>query len=68
MSKLKSSNVNILLFNSKENTPNLNKLGFNYPTSYDKHMVCGLWKYSDRTEKFCYGVDEDGLWINCVER
>ena len=66
MSKLRSSNVNVLLFNSKENTPNISKLGFDYPTSFDKHMVCGLWKYN--TEKFCYGVDEDGLWINCEEK
>ena len=66
MSKLRSSNVNVLLFNSKENTPNISKLGFDYPTSFDKYMVCGLWKYN--TEKFCYGVDEDGLWINCEEK
>ena len=69
MSKLKSGVVTVLLFNSKENTPNLNKYDFfDYPTSFDKHMVCGYWRYTDGNIKFCYGVDEDGFWINCEEK
>ena len=66
MSNLTNDNVNVLLFNSKENTPNVSKLGFDYPQSFDKHMVCGFWRFNN--EKFCYGVDEDGLWINCEEK
>jgi len=67
MSKLKNGDVTVLLFNSKENTPNLNKYDFfDYPTSFDKHMVCGYWRFN--YEKFCYGgVDEGGNFLKCEE-
>ena len=66
MSKLKSGDLNVLLFNSKKNTPNVNKLGFDYPQSYDKHMVCGFWRFN--YEKFCYGgIDSSGNFLKCEE-
>ena len=68
MSKLKSGDLTVLLFNSKKNTPNLNYYSFfDYPQSLDKHMVCGYWRFN--YEKFCYGgVDEDGNSIKCEEK
>tara|TARA_B100000963_G_C22357430_1_gene550040 strand:+ start:93 stop:551 length:459 start_codon:yes stop_codon:yes gene_type:complete len=68
MSKLKSGDLTVLLFNSKKNTPNLNYYSFfDYPQSLDKHMVCGYWRFN--YEKFCYGgVDEDGNFIKCEEK
>lgn len=66
MSRLKDGNLNVLLFNSKENTPNISVLGFDYPTSYDKNMVCGYWRFN--YERFCYGgVDEENNFIECIE-
>ena len=67
MKTQKNGDVTVLLFNSKENTPNIMKLGFDYPSSFDKHMVCGYWKFN--YEKFCYGgIKEDGNFEVCEER
>ena len=67
MKTQKNGDVTVLLFNSKENTPNITKLGFDYPSSFDKHMVCGYWKFN--YEKFCYGgIKEDGNFEVCEER
>ena len=67
MSTLKGGNLCVLLFDSKENTPNINILGFDYPTYFDKYMVCGYWRFN--YEKFCYGgMKEDGNFNKCDEK
>ena len=66
MVTLSSSYSIILLFNSKENTPDVAIIGMNYPTDYDKYMVCGYWKYPSGKKKFCYGgVKSDGNFKIC---
>ena len=58
----------ILIFDSKENTPNVTKKGMNYPKKYDRYMVCGYWSYPTGLKKFCYGgVKPDGFFEKCEE-
>ena len=42
MKNLSSDYANVLLFNSKENTPDVTTKGMGYSEKYDKHMVCGF--------------------------
>ena len=56
----------ILVFDSKENTPNIAKSGMNYPQKYDRYMVCGYWSYPTGLKRFCYGgTKPDGNFVKC---
>lgn len=66
MEGLSSSYTTILLFNSKENTPNVASKGLSYSSDFDKYMVCGYWLYPTGNSKFCYGgVESDGNFKKC---
>jgi hypothetical protein len=66
MKNLSSTYSTILLFNSKNNTPNVAVEGMNYSTDYDKYMVCGYWISSSGQNKFCYGgIKDDGNFKKC---
>jgi len=66
MKNLSSSYSTILLFNSKNNTPNVAIKGMNYSIDFDKYMVCGYWLYPSGKRKFCYGgVKSDGNFKKC---
>jgi len=66
MKNLSSTYSTILLFNSKNNTPNVAAKGMNYSTDFDKYMVCGYWIYPTGETKFCYGgVKSDGNFEKC---
>jgi hypothetical protein len=66
MKNLSSSYSTILLFNNKNNTPNVAAKGMNYSTDFDKYLVCGYWLYPSGKQKFCYGgVKSDGNFEKC---
>ena len=66
MKNLSSSYSTIILFNSKNNTPNVAFEGMNYSADFDKYMVCGYWISSSGKNKFCYGgIKEDGNFKKC---
>ena len=57
----------VLLFNSKNNTPNVISKGLDYPMKYDRYMVCGYWKYPNGNTQFCYGgMKSDGNFKVCT--
>ena len=65
MAKLSKNYSIILMFNKKENTPNIEELGMDYSIDFDKHMVCGYWIFP-KGQKFCYGgKKKNGNWGNC---
>ena len=66
MEDLSSSYSTILLFNSKENTPEVAVTGMDYSDDYDKYMVCGYWIYPTGNKKFCSGgIKSDGNFKKC---
>ncbi len=66
MMNLSSNYSTILLFNKKENMPNVALKGMNYSSKYDKYMVCGYWVYPNGNKKFCYGgIKSDGNFKKC---
>jgi hypothetical protein len=66
MIKLSSSYSTILLFDSRDHTPDVSSIGMGYHESYDKYMICGYWIYPNGSKKFCYGgMDENGNWNKC---
>ncbi len=68
MKDLSNNHNMILLFDSKEHTPNVARDGMNYSVHYDKWMVCGYWIYPNGSKKFCYGgVKPDNNFNYCVE-
>ena len=66
MTKRLSQSSTVLLFDSKENAPNVQGYGMSYPERYDQHLVCGLWVYPNGSSKFCYGgMKVDGNFRSC---
>ena len=45
----------VLLFSSREHTPNVREYGMEYPQRYDRWLVAGYWKYPTRKTRFSYG-------------
>jgi hypothetical protein len=66
MENLSPTYSTVLLFNKKENMPNVASTGINYSLDYDKNMVCGYWIYPNGNKKFCFGgVKSDGNFKKC---
>lgn len=66
MKNMSSDYVNVLLFNSKKNTPDVSKSGMQFPGKYDKYLVCGYWNFPNENSKFCYGGSKpDGNFKVC---
>jgi hypothetical protein len=58
---------NVMLFNGKENTPNVEVVGMQFPETYEDHLVCGYWVYPTGKTSFCYGRKEGNNWYKCEE-
>lgn len=68
MKDLSKNYDTVLLFDSKEHTPNVAIEGMNFSLDFDQWMVCGYWKYPNGTEQFCYGGERgDGNFKYCDE-
>ncbi len=68
MKDLSNDHNTVLLFDSKEHTPNVAGEGMNYSLDYDKWSVCGYWRYPNGSKKFCYGgVKQDNNFKHCLD-
>lgn len=68
MKNLSNDHNIVLLFDSKDHTPNVTRVGMNYSLNYDQWMVSAYWKYPNGSMKFCYGgVKEDNNFKHCVD-
>jgi len=66
MEGLSSTYSTVLLFNGKENMPNVASTGMDFSADYDKYMVCGYWIFPNGNKKFCYGGNKsDGNFKIC---
>ncbi|KAF0204694.1 MAG: hypothetical protein FD170_119 [Bacteroidetes bacterium] len=66
MKNMSADYANVLLFDSKEHTPNVETKGMQFPEKYNKYMVCGYWNHPNVSDRFCYGgVKPDGNFKVC---
>ena len=56
----------VVVFNSKEHIPKVEKDSINFPKEYDKYVVCEFWRFKNDSTRFCYGgINQDREFKYC---